>query len=99
MPASAQECAASAVIEADPVIAAAIDLAIAITRFTANASTTVNVLSFVPPSESPDDAMALARMACRERSLAGGCMRIESSKIGLSEVTGKLTGQCETPGT
>ena len=45
MPASAQECAASATSEADPVTTAAIDLATAMSRFAANATMTVTRLS------------------------------------------------------
>ena len=45
MPVSAHECAASASIDADPVIAAATDLATAIRRFAPNATTTVSTLS------------------------------------------------------
>jgi hypothetical protein len=45
LPASAQECAASASIDADEVIAAAIDLAIAISRLARNAISTVSRLS------------------------------------------------------
>ena len=41
LPTSAQECAASAVIDADPVRAAATDLPSATTRLAKNASTTV----------------------------------------------------------
>src|SRR5215203_5806893 len=44
LPASAQECAASASIDADAVIAAAIDLAIAISRLARNAISTVSKL-------------------------------------------------------
>ncbi|GAA1049227.1 hypothetical protein GCM10009569_13460 [Arthrobacter russicus] len=64
MPASAQEWAASAVIDADPVSAAAIDLATAITRFTVKAKTTVKLLSFVL-ADAPEDVMASAKMARR----------------------------------
>jgi hypothetical protein len=45
LPASAQECAASASIEAEPVITAAIDFAIAITRLALKAMITVSRLS------------------------------------------------------
>ena len=46
LPVSAQECAASATIDADPLNAAATDLAIAMSMFAAKASNTVKTLSF-----------------------------------------------------
>jgi len=45
LPVSAQECAASATMDADPVSIAATDLATAIRRFAPNATSTVSVLS------------------------------------------------------
>ena len=45
MPVSAQECAASATIDAEPVIIAATDFAAAIRKFAPNATSTVSVLS------------------------------------------------------
>ena len=45
LPESAQECAASATIEAEPVTAAATDLVTAIRRLTPSATATVRALS------------------------------------------------------
>ncbi|MNW55852.1 hypothetical protein D3C74_335400 [compost metagenome] len=45
LPVSAQECTASATIEAEPVITAAPDLATAMSRFAPNATITVSALS------------------------------------------------------
>jgi hypothetical protein len=45
LPVSAHECAASAAIDAEPVSAAAIDLATATRRFANSATTTVTTLS------------------------------------------------------
>ena len=50
LPVSAQECAASAVIEAEPVITATAVFATAINRFAVSATTTVRKLS--PPALS-----------------------------------------------
>jgi len=49
LPVSAQECAASATMDAEPVSAAAQDLAIATSRLALNAISTVRVLSLPPP--------------------------------------------------
>jgi hypothetical protein len=54
LPVSAHECAASARIDADPVINAATDFAIATSRFAANATSTVVTLADAPSRDACD---------------------------------------------
>ncbi|CAM4048858.1 hypothetical protein TSST111916_19750 [Tsukamurella strandjordii] len=58
MPASAQECAASATIAAEPVIPAATDFATAMSTFAARATSTVTKLSegASPSAASPGES-------------------------------------------
>ena len=67
MPASAHECAASASIDAAPVITAATVLATAMSRLAPNATTTVSVLS---PCESSVDPAADTTATGRLRGVA-----------------------------
>ena len=58
MPVSAQECAASASMEADDVSEAATDLAMAISRLATNATITVITLS--PPASSASGSVLVS---------------------------------------
>jgi len=68
LPASAQECAASASSEAEPVMTAAADLASAMSRLAANATTTVTKL---PDPSGPPPAAPPSRSVCGIGRVAG----------------------------
>jgi hypothetical protein len=70
LPVSAQEWAASASIEAEPVSAAAADFAIATTKFAPNAMSTVRPLSDPP---GPAEGTGAARSAPPWSTAIGQC--------------------------
>ena len=75
MPVSAQECAASATMDAEPVSAAAQVLATATRKFAPNAISTVMVLSDPADSvgaDEPNVTIGAAGFACAGSSAPGG---------------------------
>jgi len=89
LPVSAHECEASATIEAEPVITAAIDLATATARLANRAMSTVRVLS-LPPNVSAVECRSSVFLTCGGRRLpssAEGRTAPVSVVVGLPVVT------------
>ena len=88
LPVSAQECAASAIIDAEPDTAAAAVLAAAIARFAPNATSTVSVLS--PP------ALTTSGQSPRRRSCATQSLGTLSRGPGTGWSTGWHSGSASS---